>query len=56
MGITATKQLIYTLIRSPKPGMWDTWVLEIGIRTTDGGVSDDKMSCEAHEFGSQERL
>jgi hypothetical protein len=53
MGITVTRQLIYTLIRSPTPDLWDNWVLEIGIRTTDGGITDDKMSCEAHEFGSQ---
>jgi hypothetical protein len=40
------------LVRSPKPDMWDNWVLEIGIRTTDGAVTDDKMSCETHEFRS----
>jgi len=53
MAIAATRQLIYTLVRSPKPDLWDTWVLELGIRTTDGTVTDNKMSCEAHKFRSQ---
>jgi hypothetical protein len=52
MGIAATRQLIYTLVRSLKPDRWNSWVVELGIRTTDGAVMDDKMSCEVHEFQS----
>lgn len=46
---SATRQLLYTLNRSPEP---EAWVVEIGIRIIDGGVIDDKMSCEIHEFRS----
>lgn len=52
MGIAATKQLIYMLVQSPKPDIWERWGLELGIRTTDGVVADDEMSCETHEFRS----
>jgi hypothetical protein len=53
MAIAATRQLVYTLVRSPKADLWGTWVLGLGVRTSDGTVTDNKMSCEAHQFRSQ---
>lgn len=54
MRNVAPRLLIYTLVRSPEADHpSDNWVLKLGIRTTDGTVTDDKMSCEPHEFRSQ---
>jgi hypothetical protein len=54
MRTAATRLLIYTLVRSPDADHPSArWILKLGIRTTDGIVTDDKISCELHEFRSQ---